>query len=89
MSLSTPEFRSKVAIFGLLAGLFNYVPYIGPALMVLVLFGVGLVTFSSLAHALIAPLGLVALTTLEGHVVTPSIIGRRLTLNPLCSPGYC
>lgn len=70
-------------IFGLLAGLFNYVPYIGPALMVLVLFGVGLVTFSSLAHALIAPLGLVALTTLEGHVVTPSIIGRRLTLNPL------
>ena len=70
-------------IFGFLAGLFNYVPYIGPAIMVVVLFGVGLVTFPSLAHALIAPLGLIALTTLEGHVITPTIIGRRLTLNPL------
>jgi len=70
-------------IFGLLAGLFNYVPYIGPAAMVVVLFGVGLVTFPSLAHALIAPLGLVALATLEGHLITPTLVGRRLTLNPL------
>jgi predicted PurR-regulated permease PerM len=70
-------------IFGLLAGLFNYVPYIGPAVMVLVLFGVGLVTFPSLAQAFVAPLGLIALTTLEGHLITPTIIGHRLTLNPL------
>ena len=70
-------------IFGLLAGLLNYVPYIGPAVMVVVLFGVGLVTFPSLAHALIAPLGLVALTTFEGHLITPTLVGRRLTLNPL------
>jgi len=71
------------AIFGLLAALLNYVPYIGPAIMVLALFGVGLVTFASLSHALIAPLGLIAVTTMEGHFVTPTIIGRRLTLNPL------
>jgi predicted PurR-regulated permease PerM len=70
-------------IFGLLAGLFNYVPYIGPAIMVVVLFGVGLVTFPTLAHALMAPLGLIVLTTFEGHLITPTIIGHRLTLNPL------
>jgi predicted PurR-regulated permease PerM len=70
-------------IFGVLAGLFNYVPYIGPAIMVIVLFGVSLVTFPSLSHAFIAPLGLVALTTAEGHFITPTIVGRRLTLNPL------
>jgi predicted PurR-regulated permease PerM len=70
-------------IFGFLAGLFNYVPYIGPAIMVVVLFGVGLVTFPSLTHALIAPLGLIALATLEGHLITPTLVGRRLTLNPL------
>jgi predicted PurR-regulated permease PerM len=70
-------------IFGFLAGLFNYVPYIGPAIMVVVLFGVGLVTFTSLTHALIAPLGLIALATLEGHLITPTLVGRRLTLNPL------
>ena len=71
------------AIFGLLAALLNYVPYIGPAVMVVALFGVGLVTFPSLSHAFIAPLGLIAITTTEGHFVTPTIIGRRLTLNPL------
>jgi predicted PurR-regulated permease PerM len=70
-------------IFGFLAGLFNYVPYIGPAVMVIVLFGVGLVTFPSLAHALIAPLGLITVATLEGHLITPTLVGRRLTLNPL------
>jgi predicted PurR-regulated permease PerM len=70
-------------IFGVLAGLLNYVPYIGPAIMVIVLFGVGLVTFPSLSQAVIAPLGLVALTTAEGHFITPTIVGRRLTLNPL------
>lgn len=70
-------------IFGILAALLNYVPYIGPAAMVLALFGVGMVAFPSLGHAIIAPLGLVAVTTLEGHFITPTIVGRRLTLNPL------
>jgi predicted PurR-regulated permease PerM len=70
-------------IFGVLAGLLNYVPYVGPGVMVIVLFGVGLVSFPSIGHALIAPAGLIALTTIEGHFVTPTIVGRRLTLNPL------
>lgn len=70
-------------ILGLLAAMFNYIPYVGPAVMVVVLFGVGLVTFPSLGHALLAPLGFVALTTAEGHFITPTIVGRRITLNPL------
>ena len=71
------------AIFGLLAALLNYVPYVGPAVMVVVMFGVGLVTFPSLGHALLAPAGLIALCTLEGHFITPAIVGRRITLSPL------
>jgi predicted PurR-regulated permease PerM len=70
-------------VFGLLAAIFNYVPYIGPAAMVAVLFSVGLVVFPSLSYALIAPIAFVGLTTLEGQIVTPTVIGRRLTLNPL------
>jgi predicted PurR-regulated permease PerM len=70
-------------ILGVLAALLNYVPYVGPGVMVIALFGVGLVSFPSIAHAAIAPLGLIALTTLEGHLITPTIVGRRLTLNPL------
>jgi predicted PurR-regulated permease PerM len=70
-------------IFGLLAAFLNYIPYVGPVIMVVVLFGVGLVTFPSLGHALIAPAALIGLTTLEGHFITPTIVGRRITLNPL------
>ena len=71
------------AIFGLLAALLNYVPYVGPAIMMIIMFGVGLVSFPSLGHALIAPAALLGLCTLEGHFITPAIVGRRMTLNPL------
>jgi predicted PurR-regulated permease PerM len=70
-------------IFGVVAAVLNYVPYVGPAVMVVALFGVGLITFPSLGHALVAPLAFVVLTTTEGHFITPTIVGRRLTLNPL------
>jgi predicted PurR-regulated permease PerM len=70
-------------IVGLLAALLNYIPYVGPAVMVVVLFGIGIVSSSSLAHAIIAPICFVALTTAEGHFITPTIVGRRVTLNPL------
>ena len=48
------------AFFGLATAVLNYIPYVGPAVMVVILFGVGLVTFPSLGHALLAPLGFVA-----------------------------
>jgi predicted PurR-regulated permease PerM len=70
-------------ILGILALVLNYIPYLGPACMAVVLLAVGLVTFPSLGQALIAPASLIVLTTLEGHLITPTVIGRRLTLNPL------
>ena len=70
-------------IFGMLAAIFNYIPYVGPAIMAIILFGVSLVTFSSLAHALVAPVFLIAIVGLEGHFITPTIVGRQFTLNPL------
>jgi len=70
-------------LLGAIAFLCNYIPYIGPAFVVVVLFAVGFVSFPSIAYAGVAPLLFVALTTIEGHFVTPNIVGRRLTLNPL------
>jgi len=69
--------------FGMLAAVLNYIPYIGPAATTFVLFAVGLVVFPALGHALIAPAGFVAFATLEGQLITPTIVGHRLTLNPL------
>jgi len=70
-------------ILGILAMLLNYLPYVGPACMAIILFAVGFVTFPSLGQAFIAPTSLIVLTTLEGHLITPTVLGRRLTLDPL------
>ena len=46
------------------------------------LLGVGLVAQPALGQALLAPALFVATATLEGQVITPNIVGHRLTLNP-------
>jgi predicted PurR-regulated permease PerM len=69
--------------FGILATVLNYLPYIGAACMTLIIFGVGLVTFPSLGYAFVPPAAFVALATVEGQIITPAVLGRRLTLNPL------
>ena len=69
--------------WAVLGFILNFIPYIGALIMEAALFLVSLVTFPTLTHALAAPLLYFAFATLEGHFITPSIIGRRLTLNPL------
>jgi predicted PurR-regulated permease PerM len=70
-------------MLGLLTAILNYIPYLGPACMVLILFGLGLVTFPTLSYALLPPAAFVAVTTIEGNILTPMILGHRHTLNPL------
>lgn len=69
--------------WGVLGFILNFVPYIGALMMELILLALGLVAFPSLSHALLAPLLYLGFTMLEGHFITPAIMGRRLTLNPL------
>ena len=71
------------AALGALAVTLNYFPIIGPVAMFVILTAVGIVAFSTLSAGLIAPLAFAGLTFLEGHFVTPTIIGRRLELNAL------
>jgi predicted PurR-regulated permease PerM len=70
-------------LFGVLAAMLNYIPYLGSAVTTVVLFAIGLIIFPTLSQAFIAPAGYVVIATLEGQVLTPTILGRRLTLNPL------
>jgi predicted PurR-regulated permease PerM len=69
--------------WGVLGFVLNFIPYIGALIMELGMFMVGLVSFPSLTYALVAPLAFLALAVLEGHFITPSILGRHFTLNPL------
>jgi predicted PurR-regulated permease PerM len=68
---------------GALAAALNFIPIIGPVAMFVVLVVVGLVAFPTLSGGLMAALAFGGLTFLEGHFVTPTIIGRRLELNAL------
>jgi predicted PurR-regulated permease PerM len=68
---------------GALAATLNFIPIIGPVAMFVVLIVVGVITFPSIGAGLIAPLLFAGMTFLEGHFVTPTIVGRRLELNAL------
>ena len=68
---------------GALAAILNFIPIIGPVAMFAVLVVVGQVAFPSIGAGLLAPALFAAMTFLEGHFLTPMIVGRRLALNAL------
>lgn len=70
-------------LWGTLAGLLNFVPYVGPFLTIVILTFVGLTTFPEVSRALSLPLIYFGLTALEGQVVTPLVVGQRLKLSPV------
>jgi predicted PurR-regulated permease PerM len=70
-------------LWGALAFLLNYIPYVGPGIMHVTLFIIGLLTFPTLLPALVAPLLFMTFTFFEGHFLVPAIIGRQLLLHPL------
>lgn len=73
----------SAAGLGAAAAALNYIPIIGPIATFAILVVVGLVSFPTLGSGLLAAAAFAALTFLEGHFVTPTIIGRRLALNAL------
>jgi predicted PurR-regulated permease PerM len=66
------------AIFATLA---NFLPYIGAAIVALVSFGIAVVAFDTLGQSLLPPLAFLALTALEGQIITPMVLGQRHALN--------
>ena len=74
---------SAPVMWGGLAFVLNFVPYMGPLTMVGLLALVGLGTSNTVAAGLIPALSFLALHALEANVVTPSILGARFTLNPV------
>jgi predicted PurR-regulated permease PerM len=69
-------------LWGMLAAVMNFIPYLGAAIVIATLFVVSFIAFSALSHAVIAPLAYLGITILEGQVITPTLIGHRLTINP-------
>jgi len=70
-------------LWGVMVGVLNFIPYLGDIVSFSVLTIVGLLTFDSLWHSLLVPGVFYVLTAVEGYLVTPLILGRRLSLNPV------
>jgi predicted PurR-regulated permease PerM len=73
----------RPAGLGALAATLNFIPIIGPIATFIILGLVGIVALPGLGAASVAPLAFCGLAFLEGHFITPTIIGRRLALNAL------
>jgi predicted PurR-regulated permease PerM len=70
-------------LWGVMVALFNYVPYVGPAVSGTVLTIVAFLTFENINDVLLVPAAYFALETIEGQFITPILTGRSLTLNPV------
>ncbi|XDA98994.1 AI-2E family transporter [Sulfitobacter sp. LCG007] len=71
-------------MWGVIAFLVNFLPYIGSLAGILLTAAVSIVTFDSLSYALLAPGFYLLATTIEGQFVTPVVVGRRLEINAVC-----
>lgn len=70
-------------LWGALAAVLNFLPYIGPAITAVIIASAALLNFDSWTQILMPPLAAYALTVLEGQFITPLLLGRQLTLNPI------
>jgi predicted PurR-regulated permease PerM len=73
----------NAAMWGMLAAVLNFVPYFGPVAGVILLATVGLLTFDTLWQGLLPPAWYLVLHLLEANLITPVLLGRRFTLNPV------
>jgi predicted PurR-regulated permease PerM len=70
-------------LWGTLAAVLNFVPYAGPTASLLLLTSVAFVSFDGIAQVAAVAGSFLALATLEGQVIQPLLVGRRLQLNPM------
>lgn len=70
-------------MWGGLAAILNFLPYIGPLAMtaLLALFGIG--TAETVLLGIVPAAAYLGLHTIESNIVTPSVLGARFTMNPV------
>lgn len=70
-------------LWGVLAGVLNFIPYVGSATTLIVLTLVAFVSFDGVERVLAVAGAYLILTTIEGQIVQPLFVGRRLSLSPV------
>jgi predicted PurR-regulated permease PerM len=70
-------------LWGALAAVAEFIPYIGATVLLGLLTMAGLVTFPTIGHALLVPGAYLAVNLIQSQFISPLVLGRRLTLNPV------
>ncbi len=70
-------------LWGVMAGLLEFIPYIGALVSFIVIVVVALFSFVSVGYAFLVALLFFILVFLEANIVSPIVFGRTLTLNPI------
>ena len=70
-------------LWGVMATLFNFVPYLGPVAALTVLTLAAYHTFGTVGQIIAVPAVFSGLILLEGQILSPHIVGRRLQCNPV------
>lgn len=68
-------------VWGATAALLNFLPYVGALMTVLLVAVIALISFDTIAYALLAPAFVMLCDIVEGQFVTPMVVGRRLEIN--------
>lgn len=69
-------------LWGVMATVLNFIPYLGALIGVGIVAIVALLSFEDASLIILVPLLYGACTTIEGNFVTPAVVGRRLEMNP-------
>ncbi len=77
--IGIPDF----VLWGAMIALFNYVPYLGALVSIVIVFLISLMTFHSIGVIVAAPATMLLVSILEGQFITPHVVGRRLALSPV------
>src|SRR6187402_917532 len=70
-------------LWGVMAGVLNFIPYLGPITACAIFSGAALITFPTLSQALAVPGVFILLHLIEGQLVQPLTVGRRCEVNAL------
>lgn len=70
-------------MWGGLAAMLNFLPYLGPLVMLALLGLFGLGSAANLFEGLLPPALYLGLHAVEANLITPAVLGRRFTVNPV------
>jgi len=70
-------------MWGVMVAILNFVPYLGAITGIICMTLGAVLSFDSLGYALIFPASYMLIAVLEGNFITPMVLGRSLTLNPV------